>query len=369
MKDLEEIVGLLEDWEKVLLKVEQRCEIADVHLAFQKAHSLKGTLALAGFAHASRAVHRMEDRLDTARKSGNCQGLDLDPLFRLIDHLRKSVLGGQDLPEQDELQPAKQKARPADPVNFLEWKSPLSKETLTTIHRSLEEGARLWVLQKTFKTSLDKAAWARLPLFNNLAKVGCLYSLHPDIADWDRSQPEVVVSFLFSSAEEQPALSRLFYDPVLPARLPSRAAQRPLSAENAATPLKILVVEDDALTRMLLTRVLAKNNEVEEAPDGVDAWNRWLQALDRQQPYQVMILDQMIPGLSGQELLVRIRDEESRRGVPPKLSTKIYINTAVDGYEFVKLAFKNQADGYFVKPFSLDKILGTIEQLKQQLRD
>lgn len=369
MKDIQEIVSLIEDWEQVLLKIEQTKLMGDVHLAFQKAHSLKGSLALGGYERASQAVHATEDKLDKIRRSGDFSDLNLDPIFGLIDELRQAVSRGEDLSEVVQVsQPS-----PSSPtLKTFTWGFSLSEETLKTIDFCLRQGVQLWVLQKTFKTTLSDSAWARLPLFRNLESVGSLYSYYPSPDTWDRQQPEVVVSFLFSSDQDHEGLTRLFYDPVLPAQIDPKLTQGKKSSDEPRPKdlrLKILLVEDDALTRMLLSRILSQANEVEESSDGLTAWNMWLQALESGKPFQMMILDQMIPELSGQELLVRIRDHEARHRLSGPQRLHVYINTALDGYEFVKMAFKNQADGYFVKPFSLDKILGTIEQLRLELRD
>lgn len=64
-------------------------------------------------------------------------------------------------------------------------------------------------------------------------------------------------------------------------------------------PARVLIVDDDALTRSVLIRVLrAEGFEATGAGSGAEALER-LQAA----PYDVLLADQVMPGMSGVELI------------------------------------------------------------------
>ncbi|MEZ0167630.1 response regulator [Microvirga sp. TS319] len=76
--------------------------------------------------------------------------------------------------------------------------------------------------------------------------------------------------------------------------------------------LSVLVVDDDPMTREMLRRILSKRGwSVTEAADGSDA----LSALGRGAP-AVVLLDLMMPGMDGFEVLDTMRREASWRDIP-----------------------------------------------------
>ena len=77
-------------------------------------------------------------------------------------------------------------------------------------------------------------------------------------------------------------------------------------------PASILVVDDDRINRMVLSRDLERDgHRVTTVEDG----GRALQAL-RAEPFDVVLLDVLMPELDGYETLTRIERDEKLRHVP-----------------------------------------------------
>lgn len=69
-------------------------------------------------------------------------------------------------------------------------------------------------------------------------------------------------------------------------------------------PVRVLVVDDDALTRSVLSRLIrSAGHEITGAGSGAEA----LEHL-RARPYDVLLTDQVMPGMSGIELISASRD-------------------------------------------------------------
>ena len=67
-------------------------------------------------------------------------------------------------------------------------------------------------------------------------------------------------------------------------------------------PVRVLVVDDDALTRSVLSRLIrSAGHEITGAGSGAEA----LEHL-RARPYDVLLTDQVMPGMSGRELADRL---------------------------------------------------------------
>ncbi len=76
-------------------------------------------------------------------------------------------------------------------------------------------------------------------------------------------------------------------------------AARGLSGGSA---LKVLIADDNSVSRLLLERLLSKwGYEVIQANDGAQAW----EVLQTEDPPRLVILDWMMPGMSGPEVCLR----------------------------------------------------------------
>jgi len=113
---------------------------------------------------------------------------------------------------------------------------------------------------------------------------------------------------------------------------------------------RILVVEDDPRLAATLERVLAaENHDVEVAADGTMGLR-----LARERPFDLVVLDIMLPGLDGIAVCKRLR---STGPVP------ILLLTALGGTEERVRGLDSGADDYLVKPFAYEELLARVRAL------
>lgn len=124
--------------------------------------------------------------------------------------------------------------------------------------------------------------------------------------------------------------------------------------------MKSLVVDDDFSNRLLLQRFLVGLGEVHIAVNGSEAIEAVRAALAEHQPYDVICLDIVMPGVDGHVALAEIRRLEAEHRVPQARAAKVAMTSALDGKEHVLGAFREQADAYLVKPVRKDKLLETV---------
>ncbi len=116
-------------------------------------------------------------------------------------------------------------------------------------------------------------------------------------------------------------------------------------------PARILVVEDDRVIAEVLQSYLSSaGHEVEWCADGTTAATRWVR-----QPPDLIVLDLMLPGLSGLELLRRHR----RSGHP----APVLVLSARGDEEDRLVGFETGADDYVVKPFSPRELVLRVDAL------
>jgi pilus assembly protein CpaE len=117
--------------------------------------------------------------------------------------------------------------------------------------------------------------------------------------------------------------------------------------------LKIMVVDDDPITRKLVSSLLGKNQfTVANAENGKDC----LQQLPEFQP-DLILLDVLMPEMDGYETCRAIRSNPGTAAVP------IILLTALDTIEQKVMGFESGADDYLPKPFNTEELLAHIHAL------
>ncbi len=115
--------------------------------------------------------------------------------------------------------------------------------------------------------------------------------------------------------------------------------------------MRILVVEDeDKVSRFVVKGLTAERFAVDTARDGKTGWE-----LAQTYQYDLIILDLMLPGLTGGEVLNRIRKSKSQ--VP------VLILTARDSVSDKVEHFEAGADDYLTKPFAFAELLVRVKAL------
>jgi len=112
--------------------------------------------------------------------------------------------------------------------------------------------------------------------------------------------------------------------------------------------VKILLVEDEKMTRVALTGTLRKEGyEVTPCPDGHVA----MAALD-QELFDLVVTDLNLPGPSGMDILARVKSSDP--------TARVIIMTAYASTETAVEALRQGAHDYVIKPFQTDELLARI---------
>ena len=129
------------------------------------------------------------------------------------------------------------------------------------------------------------------------------------------------------------------------------------NTKTTIAPRKVLILEDEHFISELYSRALTKGGyQVTVIADG----NRALAEAETN-TYDVILLDLMVPNLTGIEVLRKLRDPAR---VPP-IKAKVIIITNLEQREDVRADIEKQADGYLVKaeltPHELVNFIDTIK--------
>ncbi|MBW3534914.1 MAG: response regulator [Gemmatimonadetes bacterium] len=120
---------------------------------------------------------------------------------------------------------------------------------------------------------------------------------------------------------------------------------------------RILVADDEPhIRRILVTLLEAASFQVDSVADGPAA----LELLEGQDAYDLVLLDIMMPGATGLEVLDRLRELDHRQSVP------VVILTAKGQDADRDEAFNLGADDFVTKPFSPKKLLARIDEILER---
>ena len=112
----------------------------------------------------------------------------------------------------------------------------------------------------------------------------------------------------------------------------------------------ILIVEDDPDINKLLAKILAEDGyQIKQAFSGTEA----LMLLNKEK-FDLLVLDLMLPGLSGEELLAQIRQNQGFELPIMIISAKTLLDSKI-------AALKAGADDYLIKPFEPAEVLARVE--------
>ena len=114
--------------------------------------------------------------------------------------------------------------------------------------------------------------------------------------------------------------------------------------------MKVLVVEDDKILSNTICQLLKETFGTEQAFDGYEGY-----MLAKQNIYDIIVLDLMMPEMSGYEVLQKLRND--------KIFTPVLILTAKDGLDDKLKGFNLGADDYLTKPFERQELIARIEAI------
>lgn len=128
--------------------------------------------------------------------------------------------------------------------------------------------------------------------------------------------------------------------------------------------MKMLIVEDDFVSRKVLQKLLGHYGECDIAVNGEEAIQAFKLSLESDSTYDLICMDIMMPGIDGQQALQKIRDMERAKGIAETEWVKVIMTTALDDpRNVVESLYKGAAASYVVKPIDKAKLLEEVRKL------
>lgn len=140
-------------------------------------------------------------------------------------------------------------------------------------------------------------------------------------------------------------------------------SEKDFNSSDQQTKLKILIAEDDFTSRFLLQELLKPYGITYVAINGREALEAFRISLEMNEPYDLICLDIMMPEMNGQEVLQKLRDLETTKGILLNEGSKIMMTTALHDYKNVSAAYNSFCNAYLTKPIDKRKLLEELRKM------
>lgn len=127
--------------------------------------------------------------------------------------------------------------------------------------------------------------------------------------------------------------------------------------------LRALIVEDDYLSRNLLAEFLAPYATCDIAVDGREGIEILTKAYEKNELYDLVCLDIMMPEADGHRVLNALRRMEHDKNIAKDKVTTVFMTTALDDAQNIMNAFTmGQCQAYLIKPILRERVEAHIRE-------
>lgn len=128
--------------------------------------------------------------------------------------------------------------------------------------------------------------------------------------------------------------------------------------------MKCLIIDDDGFSREFTATLLCDVAECDQANGGSEAIEKFSTALKGGNPYDLLLLDIMMPEMNGHETAKAIRAIEKQQGLGFTNRVNIVMLTSVNTPQSAMESFCSaQSAAYIVKPVSKENLVKVISKL------
>lgn len=127
--------------------------------------------------------------------------------------------------------------------------------------------------------------------------------------------------------------------------------------------MRVLIVDDDYSSRRILQKMLSPFGEIFVAVDGDESVRAFASAWQEQEPFDLVLMDSIMPKMEGNEAVKRIRSVENKLGVGDQERAKVLMISSQAERETVVQSLEVGADWYLVKPVDRAKLMEELVKL------
>ena len=127
--------------------------------------------------------------------------------------------------------------------------------------------------------------------------------------------------------------------------------------------MKILIVEDDIISQIIMEEIMSLYGECDIAKNGKDGVEAFKRALIQGKPYDLICMDIVMPEMDGHLALSEIREHEEYLDIDGHQAVKVVMISSLNDIMNIKKAFIENCESYIIKPIEKKKVCGVLERM------
>jgi len=125
--------------------------------------------------------------------------------------------------------------------------------------------------------------------------------------------------------------------------------------------LNFLIVDDSKYQRYIIELCLQQFGRCDQAEDGRQALELFQKTLESGKPYDLVVLDILMPEMDGHQALKKIMELQQDRDQRCKV---VMLSSLDDPQNMMQAQLEEGADAYITKPFEDDTLIETLRNLE-----
>lgn len=127
--------------------------------------------------------------------------------------------------------------------------------------------------------------------------------------------------------------------------------------------MRTLIVEDNPVNREFLMAVLEERAQCVAVETAEEALEKVDEAWKQGEPFDLVFMDVLLPGMDGLQALQQIRTWERNQGLDDAARAKVIVTTALDdNFDMAQPPFNEANSRYVAKPLTIDKISSELKE-------
>jgi len=361
LKKIEEQLGNLEsDFFELKQKLSDQENIGEgINSTFQRIHNLKSSLFLLDQNESLKLSYMLEQQFEKLRSGKKMLLLNaLDVFLQCLEWI-KSDLGLSENCKMDK------EVLTEELLSLMKTDSgeiPSSKKLiLTADEKALLRDARnsdlnIFFVEYPLELSIGREEYSNLVIFKKINEIGMIAVRTPEYVNLKNDQKDNrMLKVVFVTDCKQKELK----DPVL-------KKARPFDEDLYMTQrdYKILIIEDNPVAQLLQKNIMSDFGVCDTVDGGEAGIDLFSLALEEKSPYDIILLDLVMPGMGGADVLKKIRKIENSHHVKGLDRSKVVVSTTTTESATLMDLFRAEADSYIFKPLTKEKITREMTNLK-----
>jgi len=210
-------------------------------------------------------------------------------------------------------------------------------------------GLNIFTVETKVRNSLSREEYGQIPVLKLINKIGMVVLQTPEYNSLAQKPSGEIISckIVFVTDKNLKELK----DPLPGSLLPF---EEDLFIDKKE--YKILIIEDNPVALLLQRSLMSSFGICDTASDGEKGLDLFKLSMEEKAPYDIILLDLVMPGIKGSEVLKNIRKHEDANNIKGLDRSKVIVSTSTKESATLMELFRAETDAYIIKPLTRVKI-------------